>query len=322
MKAREMARTAASAAILGLSACGGGGGGVASIPAPPASPTPTPTSSPISQVTIFPAPTPGTYASVGTSMPLKDETTSAARFGALSTADTDQVHIRYLSNGTYEIEVPGRGWDTLTSIKGTTPPSDFQYQPASAAQNAAGLFTGPARSSSYKYSEHAFWYSRETGRQGWVAFGSPTAAANIPSTGSATYAGMVRGSADIMTTDPLSAPFYYPSQVDGTVSLSFNFGAGTLAGSMSLSLADGMQPAPIGTFAFKNTVYSVGSETYSGSFAAGETGSNFFTGRFTGPGAEETIGTFAVPFRFTAGQTIQPDNLVHTAVGAWVAKRP
>ena len=136
------------------------------------------------------------------------------------------MHIRYLSNGNYEIEVPGRAWDTLIPIKGMSPPSDFQYQPASSAQNAAGLFTGPARWGGYKYSEYAFWYSRDVGRQGWVAFGSQTAAADIPRSGSATYDGVVHGSADIMSTDPLSAPFYYPAQVDGDVSLAFDFDAG------------------------------------------------------------------------------------------------
>jgi len=322
MAIRGIAGAAATAAMLGLAACGGGGGGAVSfIPTPPSSPPPPPILT--SQVTIFPSPTPATYASVGTSMPLKDETSSNARFGTLSTADADQVHIRYLSNGNYEIEVPGRAWDTLIPIKGMSPPSDFQYQPASSAQNAAGLFTGPARWGGYKYSEYAFWYSRDVGRQGWVAFGSPTAAADIPRAGSANYDGVVHGSADIMSTDPLSAPFYYPAQVDGTVSLAFDFGAGTLAGSMTLSIPDGMQPAKIGTFAFKDTVFSVGSQTYSGSFASSETGPNFFSGRFTGPRAEETIGSFAVPFRFTnGGEFGSPDNQVHTAVGAWVAKRP
>jgi hypothetical protein len=256
-------------------------------------------------------------------MPLKDETSSNARFGALSTADADQVHIRYLSNGNYEMELPGRGWDILVPIKGTSPPSDFQYQPSSSAQNAAGLFTGPARWSGYKYSEYAYWYSRDIGRQGWVAFGSPTAAADVPRTGSATYDGVVHGSADIMSTDPLSAPFYYPTQIDGSVSLAFDFGAGKLAGSMTLAIPDGMQPATLGTFAFRDTAFSTGSQTYSGSFAATETGPNFFSGRFTGPRAEETIGTFALPFRFSAStQSFPADNQVHTAVGAWVAKHP
>ena len=126
-----------------------------------------------------------------------------------------------------------------------------------------------------------------------------------------------------MSTDLLSAPFYYPAQIDGGVSLAFDFGAGTLSGSMTLSTPDGMQPAKIGTFAFKDTVFSVGSQTYSGSFALAEAGSNFFLGRFTGPRGEEAIGSFAVPFRFTTGGEFgSPDNQVHTAVGAWVAKRP
>ena len=121
----------------------------------------------------------------------------------------------------------------------------------------------------------------------------------------------------------MSAPFYYPITIDGTVSLTFDFGAGNLGGSMTLSTPDGMQPLKLGSFAFADPVYSVGSQTYSGSFATSEAGSNFFAGRFTGPRAEETNGTFAVPFRFsTSGEFIQADGHVHTAIGAWVAKKP
>ena len=329
MGTRGIVGAAATAVVLGLAGCGGSGGsGVAAIPTPPAGPAPNPTPTPsptptTSQITIFPAPTPATYASVGASMPLKDETSSNGRFGTLSTADADQVHIRYTSNGTYEIEVPGKPWDTLIPIRGQSPPSENYYQPSQTAQNDAGLFTVPARWAGYKYSEYGSWYSRETFRTGWVAFGIPTPAEAIPRSGSATYGGNVHGSVDIMQTDPLSAPFYYPTWVDGTVSLSFDFGAATLAGSMELFAPDGMQPLKLGSFAFRNTVFSAGSQTYSGSFVTPEAGTNFFLGRFTGPGAEETIGAFAVPFRFTSsGGFVSPDNQVHTAVGAWVAKRP
>jgi hypothetical protein len=91
---------------------------------------------------------------------------------------------------------------------------------------------------------------------------------------------------------------------------------------MSLSLPDGMQSIPLGIYAFKDTVFSVGSPTYSGKFDTNVDGDNFFLGRFTGPNAEETIGAWALPFLFTTGgETLQPDNKVHQSFGAWIAKR-
>lgn len=317
-------RLSASALVLAVTACGGGdGASVASIPpapiVPPVSPVPTPAAA--SQVTIFQNPPAAQFASVGTSTGLVESVTATARFGTLSTADADQLHIRYSSAGLYEIEVPGKAWDTLIPVLGQSPPSDVHYQPASAPQNFGGLFTVPARWSGYRYSEYGNWFSRENNRSGWVAFGIPTPTGGVPTAGSATYQGIVHGSADIMQTDALSAPFYYHTVIDGTVSLAFNFGAGTLAGSMAISAPDGMQPLPLGTFAFKDTVFSVGSQSYSGAFVTSLAGPNYFLGRFTGPAAQETIGTFAVPFTFsTSGQTLQADGQVHTAIGAWVAK--
>jgi hypothetical protein len=98
--------------------------------------------------------------------------------------------------------------------------------------------------------------------------------------------------------------------VAGTVSLTFNFGAGSLGGSMDMSV----NGANAGAFAFKNTVFSVGSTTYSGSFDTTAAGQNFFLGRFTGPNAEETIGAWALPFNYSV------DGQPHQAIGAWIAK--
>jgi hypothetical protein len=69
-------------------------------------------------------------------------------------------------------------------------------------------------------------------------------------------------------------------------------------------------------------MFSRGSTTYSGRFDTPVVGQNFFLGRFTGPGAEETIGSWALPFLFDkGGEFVKPDGQVHQAFGAWMARK-
>jgi len=120
----------------------------------------------------------------------------------------------------------------------------------------------------------------------------------------------------------LLAGGYFPTSVDGNVTLNFDLGQGSLSGAMTLYLPDGMQPLALDTYAFKDTVFSVGSTAYSGKFATSASGDNFFLGQFTGPTAQETIGAWALPFVFSkSGQTITADGQLHQAFGAWVAKK-
>ena len=115
---------------------------------------------------------------------------------------------------------------------------------------------------------------------------------------------------------------YFPLPTDGSVSLNLDFGKGTLAGAMTLYLPDGMNPTLLGTFNFKETIYSVGSTNYAGKFDTAAAGQNFFLGRFTGPTANETIGAWAIPFVFSRdGDTFRADQQTHQAFGAWIAKR-
>jgi hypothetical protein len=160
----------------------------------------------------------------------------------------------------------------------------------------------------------ASWASRQAGGGGYVAFGSATPAGAVPVTGSASYAGLVEGVTDVV--EDMGEWGKVAVGATGTVGLSFDFGAGKLDGSMSLRTASSFQPVDLGTFAFKDTVFSVGSTTYSGKFATAAAGNNFFLGRFTGPNAEETIGAWALPFLYSG------DNQTHHANGAWIAKRP
>jgi hypothetical protein len=262
---------------------------------------------------IFGSPVVGQYASVGVST--NDALLSAnARIMSTSSADADQVHIRYNSAGFYEIQLPGAQWDTLIPYKGIANPGpdNNYFQPASVAQNLGYLVTSSARNAGYSYSEMAGWGNRNFSLDhgfGFVAFGVPTPAGSVPVSGTASYSGTVLGTADVLTHDFLLG-VYDSASVGGTVSLTFNFGAGSLGGSMDMSV----NGTKAGTFAFKDTVFSVGSTTYSGSFDTTIAGQNFFLGRFTGPHAEETIGAWALPFTYSV------DGQAHQAIGAWIAK--
>ena len=313
-----------TAAAVALCSCGGGGGSAyRPQPAPP--PPPTPASAP---VTIFSEPSIGEYASVGASVnspggSLDGYSNPDVRFGDVSTKAEDQPLVRYTSEGYYEVRLPGSSWDRLVHYKGLGEPTSFNnyFQPASVAQNQAHLIVRRSRDNGYVHSELAGWSSASSSRFGYVAFGVPTPAGGVPVAGSANYKGMVSGSTDILVLDNLFGAFY-PLYVDGTVALNFDFARGTLDGSMTLMLPDGMNPVELGTWAFKDTVYSSGSTSYSGRFDTNVAGQNFFLGRFTGPNAQETIGAWAIPFLFSKdGETFKADGQTHQAFGAWIAKR-
>ena len=98
--------------------------------------------------------------------------------------------------------------------------------------------------------------------------------------------------------------------VDGSVLLNFNFGNGSLAGESHPYLAADKR-YDLGTLAFANTVYGIGSQTFSGKFATTLSGPNSFSGLLTGPAAQELIGSFTFP-------RIAGDHQI-TAAGAWVS---
>jgi hypothetical protein len=296
-----------SAFAICLAACGsgsGGGGHVASTPTPTPTPSPTPTPTPTPTpaghtVNIFPNPQPETYASVGVA-------------GGFSTADSDQAHIRYNAGGYYELQVPGKDWARLVFPSNVVPqnPDTFNYF---VTNNGGFLAIGVSRLDGYRYSEWGHWASPESG--GSIAFGSATPSGSVPVTGAAAFHGEVDGASDILQDDFLVGGKVLVA-VTGTVDLNFDFADGTLGGSMSLRTDPYVGPVDLGTFAFRDTVYSTGALTYSGAFQTSAAGRNFFLGRFTGPHAEETIGAWALPFHYG------PDGQAHQAVGAWIAKRP
>lgn len=100
--------------------------------------------------------------------------------------------------------------------------------------------------------------------------------------------------------------------------MSFDFSAGTLAGTMHPGLSDGFGGiADYGKYDFTQTVYSRGATNFSGAFIVpgipDGTSHSFFEGAFTGPGAAELLARFQAPFLYN-GQT-------GTMSGVWVGKK-
>jgi hypothetical protein len=90
---------------------------------------------------------------------------------------------------------------------------------------------------------------------------------------------------------------------------------------MTVGLDSDAGSLSLGTFAFKNSVFSIGSTDYSGKFDTSASGSNLFFGKFTGPNAEETIGAWGLPFVLDTGNAaITADHKTHQLFGAWIAK--
>jgi hypothetical protein len=274
-------------------------------------------------VTIFPDPKPGEYASVGVwtnvgewvdyypTTPDED-----ARIASIVGAPSSQPRIRYTSSGYYEIQLPGEAFAPLThhSNVGTPTPDNTLFSQSSWGHTYR---ISGSRNRGYSYSEMMSWWRPDldfafTGDFGAFAFGVPTPEGSVPVAGSASYQGLVTGITDAKGAIGNSGA-YFLLPVEGTVNLQFDFGSGTLGGDMRLILNEGMNPRDIGTYAFSQTVFGRGSTTYSGNFATTLAGFNFFNGRFTGPNAEETIGSWALPFNYQGSN--------HQAIGAWIARR-
>jgi len=310
----------AAALSFALSGCGGGGGGgTAFIPQPPVQPPPT--SPPPQQgqsVTIFPNPTVGEFASVGATT--EGSFNGSGPIGTISTNDADQPHIRFMSDGNYYVLLPGHEWNELVLYgQGNDPriitDTDNNFEAVTSGSKDAG----------YRYSELASYRSSDPQQFGAFAFGALTPDGAVPVTGSATYNGTIGGSSDVVGKN---AGQSFREIATGSVTLNFDFAAGTLGGSMSLGLVDEVSDdaLQLGTFNFKDTVFGVGSTTYSGKFDTAAAGDNFFLGRFTGPHGEETIGAWALPFILDVGRAgpsnsvITADHQMHQAFGAWIAK--
>lgn len=304
-------------AVIGLiplfTGCGGSSSGE-----PPAGQGSNPPPAPPSTVTIFPGPSPDTYVSLGSS------TTSAgdgyspvaanARLTDVSLEDMNQPLVRYTSSGRYEIQLPGTGFDRLVHYKGLANPTSNNnfFQPSSARQNAATFIVTQSRLDGYRHSELSGWTDgRSINRMGFLAFGTPTPASSIASSGSATYTGHVTGLVDITYPDYLYGGLYF-SGASGTITLTVDFAARTITGTITVEVeledetVTSTIPLPLATL-------PPGADNWWGSFETSESGFNEFKIRLTGLDANEMIGGWSIP--------IVIDGQPHQMMGAWIAMR-
>lgn len=190
-----------------------------------------------------------------------------------------------------------KGW---INLQGTA--NSVQSQPVSAPVTVALDWPG---SSKLTYTSVGHWFEGGafTGDRGYFAYGIPTAAADMPVSGAATYSGAVRG----MTDDD--------TFVDGTVGLAFDFGSGTLSGAMNPVLHP-WDPVPLDTYTFRETVYASGSTSFSGAFIVpGSSAPSSFSGNFTGPNAAEFMASWRAPYAYPNGGSSG------TMVGVWTGKK-
>ncbi|KUO54695.1 MAG: hypothetical protein APF82_08710 [Sphingomonadales bacterium BRH_c42] len=146
---------------------------------------------------------------------------------------------------------------------------------------------------------------------GIFAFGIPTAASDVPVTGSAKYTAHVAGQGMI-------AGWRGPIAIGGKAELNFDFSRGTLTGFMDPTLMDDWGPTPLGHYTFVDTVHGVGSPTFSGLLAIDGTNQpSGFLGRFTGPGAGELMASWFAPFFDPWGDP----GAWGTMSGVWVGKK-
>lgn len=309
---------------LTLSACGGGDDSVASIPPPPAS-SPPPSSGPLKPPHLgLVSSAPFVVVGTGTTFSFEANAPSGTTIVA---PEYEPVSFSYdRSSDTYQISLPQSEPGTLVQTQlngsaGQIATSTFSHvslgstgtvQPVSVTLQVPGGTFSP-----YTYTSWGNWRSQLGATaggipiygEGYFAYGIPTAAGLVPTSGTGTYAADIHGQSSLH-------PGYY---VTGPVSLSFDFGAGTLSGWMHPGINDdwGGIVEDYGQYDFTQTVYSSGSGSYSGKFivpgiAAG-TASSGFEGYFTGPGASELLGRFVAPVLDHGQQG--------TIAGIWIGKK-
>jgi hypothetical protein len=314
---------------LAISGCGGGGSGMSFIPAPPPAPTPSPTPTPTPAGPIAPDHL-GLVSSQPFAVLAEGDTYSAPESSEqnakrISGPSAQDVQFSYDgASNSYQISIPGfhAGTLTNTSYNGSSgQPAGGSFSQVSEGSSTAlqplyvTLPTPGSEWSPYSYTSYASW-SGKTGiaangdtifQEGYLAYGIPTLAGDVPITGSATYSAQVMGS--------IGANFFVP--VSGTADLSFDFGAGKLTGSMHAGIFDYFDGfvMDFGKYEFTQTNYSTGSTTFSGKFVVpgAPNADSSFSGMFTGPAAAELMARFEAPYVHDGQQG--------TMSGIWVGKK-
>lgn len=313
MRARLVRDGFVAVAALAMAGCGGGGSttSVQSVPTPPPAPSPTPTPPPPPSA---PPPLPAGPIGLQSNAPFATQAAylNVDGFGAGSNAvlfnysAADNAYTITLPNFPTGQLVTGSGNGSLNDNGGWQFLGSTNNNVKSGSGNLSVLVTldWPA-SSTLTYTSAGTWADQGPfpTDAGIFAYGIPTSVGDVPKTGSANYAGIVRGTSD---------QSYF---VDGSVALSFDFAGGTLSGSMKPALVP-WDSIPLGTYTFRDTVYSTGSTTFSGAFdVPASTAPSSFSGNFNGPQAVEFMANWQAPY-------LDPiTGHSGTMAGIWIGKK-
>ena len=296
------------ASTLLLGACGGGGGGgPAFVPAPPPAPAPPP-----------PPPPPPLAAEVIVIPEAKtsQDFTAHSPYGPVA-AEGLQVSYDAVARQ-YHVNIPGDTTTTLLVPDRNTSPApgqpfqQFKVGDAYIFMHATGEHSDPAKR--YRYSNLAS-FSMPMGPDsflvGATAFGMATNGTGMPRAGSAKYDGFLVGFSSERFDDGWGGVLN--AWIDGTITLTFDFANASLSGSLAPRLLT-YETYNLGTFAVSQPLWSVGSPSFSATLPGDYPGGARLTGTFTGPTAQELIGSFSF------GYTSPIDGRGQSAGGAYLAK--
>ena len=310
MTYRKCMRISLASGALSLGACGGGGGisAIATLPitAPPTTPAPAPAPTQ--------PPIPAGLIGLRSSAPFS--TVAASAEGPT----TPPVQFSYSSaTDRYTISIPGFPTGELVTLggNGTFNSGASTWIHLNGTFNAVTVGSSSVEqglrvsldwppSSTYTYTNTGSWFlPMNSVPAGVFGYGIPTAMGDVPLTGAATYAGEVQGVASDA------------SWVGGSVSLTFDFGAGSLSGVMKPRVAPVWDVYALGDYTFRNTAFAKGSTSFSGAFnVTGSTAPSSFQGSFNGPQAAELMANWTAPY-------LNPEtNHWGTISGIWTAKKP
>jgi hypothetical protein len=293
-----LASASALALALSLTACGGGGGGgerpVVTLPVlPPPPPPPAP-----------PVPPPPPFGLTA------DQAFVTAGVVHSPPSTEEQVEFSWSNTAqAYTIKLPGQQPTSLELFN--QPGNRSTFVPAGNGTGDPPFQVHVSTGVELSYTGYAHWHrspAAPEGRSvGVFAFGIPTAASEIPVTGTGTYSATVQGD---------STGGY---GIGGEAQLTFDFGAGTLQGWMQPRAYDGWGMLfDLDRYEFTQTVFGVGSSSFSGRFNTPDpTAASFFEGGFTGPGATELLARWQAPYR---DPYYYPDTW-GTMQGIWVGRR-
>jgi len=298
----------ASALLLMVASCAGGGGstgGIATVSVPVPAPSPTPADA--APVQVFPnVPATTDFGTLGieassTKPPVVTDAAVSVHYDAptgsyvMSFPREPAAPFYEFTNVTKSatwwfgdtLEPSGNAPAIVNVLKPSNPELQLTYTTL-ASYDTSGLGPGPF---------------------GWTAFGTATGAGAVPTSGSASYAALVRGS-----------EVDKQGMIQGTASLLFDFSAGKLSGHMDpvyMSYSGMGETEPLGRYDFANTIYARGSTSFSGQLSNSSfSQSGTFNGQFTGPAAQELMSTWSAPFHNPISNT---DSQMF---GVLVGKRP